>query len=59
MNTVGRKVRGEPVLNQPWADGVKRGCRACSETRFHSDDEFKQFHPKAGTGTEARIAPGK
>lgn len=57
--TVGRKVKGEPVLNQPWADGVKHGCPACAETRYHTDEEIKRFHPKAGTGIEARIAPGK
>lgn len=57
--TVGRKVKGEPVLNQPWADGVKRGCPACSETRAHSGEEWIEFHPKAGTGVEARIAPHK
>jgi hypothetical protein len=47
------------VLNQPWADGVKLGCPACSETRFHSDDEWKKYHPKAGTGRDKRDAPEK
>jgi hypothetical protein len=56
---VGRLVRGEPVLNQPWADGVKRGCPACLGKRYHTDEEWKQYHSKAGTGIEARLAPQK
>jgi hypothetical protein len=34
-------------------------CPACLAFRFHTDEEWKQFHPKAGRGTDRREAPQK
>jgi hypothetical protein len=35
------------------------GCPACKLGRYHNPEEWKKFHPKAGTGIDVRTAPHK
>jgi hypothetical protein len=49
-----KRYEGADVLRTP-----NRECPACRDDRFHVDEEWKRYHPKAGTGVEHRIAPGK
>jgi len=48
-----KRYEGADVLRTPNPD-----CPACQAMRLHDDEEWK-YHPKAGTGIEARIAPQK
>jgi len=50
----GKRYEGADVIRTPNPD-----CPACKASRLHSEEEWKAYHPKRGTGIEARTAPQK
>lgn len=48
--STGSKPRPNIVDNRPALAGIAAGCPGCIAGRMHTEEEVKQFHPKAGTG---------
>jgi hypothetical protein len=49
-----KRYEGEDVLRTP-----NRECPTCQAMKWHTEEQWRIYHPKRGTGIDSRTAPQK